>query len=486
MVNLIGCGPGDPELLTLKGKRLIMEADVIVYDDLIPNSLLALNSCEKIYVGKRAGRDYMQQPEINKLLVELAHEYKSVARLKGGDPCIFGRGGEEALHLKEHGIKFSLVPGISSAIAGPISAGIPPTHRGLAASVKFVTAHEDPTKKSGFLDWSLLAQESGTLIFLMGAGRIASIAEKLMSEGMDPETPMAFVQNATLPNQHRIISSLERAAADAANVASPCIIVVGQVASLELLSEISQPLMGRSILLTRPAHFQGRSAALFNAAGASVESFPLVEIAPLEFELPDFSKQDIFIFTSQNAVSLFMDKLLNSGLDARAFGGKEIYCIGPKTREVLRSYGLIVDGMAAEFRAEGIVEMLKDRDLNGKRVCLPRAVSARKFLNEKLHEMGAEISEIFTYATALPAKAQRDEFRDKIERVDTVIFTSPSGARHAAELLGDIKPLKDKALIAIGPVTAREMDKLGLPAMISASEYTDEGIIEALMKGANN
>ncbi|HNY65977.1 MAG TPA: uroporphyrinogen-III C-methyltransferase [Deltaproteobacteria bacterium] len=486
-VYLIGTGPGDPGLITLKAARIIPTCDAVVYDDLIPIEILGLArpGVRKIYVGKRAGRDYMKQPEINELIAGLAREGMKVARLKGGDPCIFGRGGEEALYLKRSGIPFEIIPGITSAIAGPVSAGIPPTHRGMAASVRFVTAHEDPTKAAGFLDWSALARDTGTLVFLMGANRIKSIAERLMEEGMRPDMPCALVQNATLPTQRQIFSTLERVGEEAAaqGIGSPCIVVVGEVASLgrELFSEEDRPLKGRSVLITRPAHLAGESAALFAEAGAVVGVYPLLEISPLPFDLPDLSSTDILIFTSQNAVPLFFDKLLSSGLDARALAGKEIFCIGPKTRDTLLKYGIASDGMASEFRAEGIMDMLRDRELSGRKVCLPRAKGARTYLADALRERGAVVEEIFVYATVLPGDANREDFLDALSKADTAVFTSPSGVRHALELLnGERGHLENKTLVAIGPVTAAAMEKAGIPACLTAEEYTDAGIIEAL------
>ncbi|HOO38952.1 MAG TPA: uroporphyrinogen-III C-methyltransferase [Deltaproteobacteria bacterium] len=486
-VYLIGAGPGDPDLITVKAMHALAGCDAVVYDDLIPTEILmfAPTSAQKIYVGKRAGRDYMKQPEINDLLVSLANKGLTIARLKGGDPCIFGRGGEEALHLSEHGIPFEIIPGISSAVAGPISAGIPPTHRGYASSVKFVTAHEDPTKESGFLDWANLAHDSGTIIFLMGARRIASIAEKLMAEGMTGEMPCALVQDATLPSQRHVISTLQ-AVGEAAlhhRISSPCIMVVGKVAELSsaLYTKHDLPLSGKNILITRPAHLALKSASLFASQGVRCVIYPLVDISPLEFSLPDISTYDMFIFTSQNAVPLFFDKIFSSGLDARVFSGKEIVCIGPKTRDALTSYGIVADAMARDFRAEGIMEILKDKDLSGKRICLPRAQGARAYLREALEEKGAVADEIFVYETILPPEANRQDFLQALEKVQTVIFTSPSGFRHAASLLdGDTSILQNKELIAIGPVTSTAMERAGLSPHLVAQEYTDEGIISVL------
>ena len=486
-VYLIGAGPGDPELITVKASRIIPLCDVIVYDDLIPAEILSLAKpgAQKMYVGKRGGHDYTKQPRINELLVDLAKQGHTVARLKGGDPCIFGRGGEEALYLKQHGIPFEIVPGITSAIAGPESAGIPPTHRGLASSVTFVTAHEDPSKESSFLDWGHLARDRGTLVFLMGASRIDQIAARLIEQGMRPDMPCALVQEATTPMQRHVVSTLGKVGSEAKErgIGSPCIIVVGEVAALSSELYVREPksLAGRSVLITRPAHLALESASVFSGNRARVVLYPLIEISPLPFDLPDIASCDMLIFTSQNAVPLFLDRMFASNLDARALAGKEVLCIGPKTREALRSYGIVADAMAEEYRAEGIVEVLKNKDLKGKKVCLPRAREARTYLVDALKGMGADVIEIPVYGTVLPENADRESFLSAVGEVDTVIFTSPSGVRHALTLLGnDTEPLKGKTLAAIGPVTASAMERLHVPAHVVADEYTDEGIIEAL------
>ena len=487
-VFLIGAGPGDPELITIKARRILERCDAVVYDDLIPEEVLGLapGQARKIYVGKRGGKEYMKQPRINELLLGLAQEGLNVARLKGGDPCIFGRGGEEALFLREHGIPVEIIPGITSAIAGPISAGIPPTHRGLAASVTFITAHEDPTKESGFIDWSHLAKEPGTIVFLMGAGRIGAIAGKLMEKGMAADTPCAVVQDATTPSQRQVISTLSSIGheAELQHIASPCVIVVGKVVGLSEKLSIKKdlPLSGMSVLITRPGHLAYETSALFASKGARAVVYPLIEIAALPFEIPDLKTYDMLIFTSQNAVSLFFEKLFSQGKDARAFSLIEVFCIGPKTRDALKGYGIVADGMAREFRAEGIVELLAHRDLAGKKVCLPRARGARPYLVEALQAKGALVDEIIIYDTILPKTANPLGFLQALTGIDTAIFTSPSGIKHALELLkGEPALLGSKRLVAIGPVTAKAMEGFGLKPKIVADEYTDEGIIKALL-----
>lgn len=489
-VYLIGAGPGDPRLLTLKAADIIKQCDVVVYDDLVSPEILGLagDEVQKIYVGKRAGRDYMKQPRINTLVMDLAQKGQVVARLKGGDPCVFGRGGEEAMFLKECGIPFEIVPGVTSAIAGPVYAGIPLTYRGYSSSLRIITAHEDPYKADGFLDWSLMAKDSGTLVILMGASRIASIASRLIGEGMDPLIPCALVQEATTPVQRYCITTLQDAGKDAerAKIASPCIIVIGRVVELSrtLYTKERLPLSGKTVLVTRPLHLSSNMARLLTSMGACPVVYPLIELRELGFDLVDPAVYDVFIFTSQNAVDMYFARMYSEGLDARAFKGVKIICIGPKTRQALKRYGIMADFMAEDYRAEGVMAIPYMRKLKGKRVCLPRARGARPWLKEALEDKGNLVDEIFVYETIIPHDADKAGFERALDQVDIVIFTSPSGARNAAKLLdGDISRLKDRSLAAIGPVTQHAMEALGMHPEWVAAQYTDEGIM-AILKEA--
>jgi uroporphyrinogen III methyltransferase/synthase len=303
---------------------------------------------------------------------------------------------------------------------------------------------------------------------------------------MGPDTPCALVQDATTFRQRHIVSTLGSVGMEAKRhgFASPCIIVVGRVVSLseKLYASKDQALKGMSVLITRPDHLAFETASLFASKGARAVIYPLIEISPLSFSIPDIAAYGTFIFTSQNAVTLFLDRLFSEGKDARAFSGVEILCIGPKTRETLKSYGIVADGMAQEFRAEGIVELLEGRDLAGKKVCLPRAKGARPYLVEALQEKGAHVDEIFVYETVLPEGASADGFLKALEGIDTAVFTSPSGIKHAVELLkGEAAILSSKRLVAIGPVTAQAMEGYGLKPELVAREYTDDGIIKVLL-----
>lgn len=495
-VYIIGTGPGDPELITLKAARIIGLCDVLVYDDLIPHAILALGRKDafRIYVGKRGGKPLSAhggQDKINMLLVDLAKKGYKVARLKGGDPFIFGRGGEEAAFLSENNIDFEIIPGITSAIAAPMYAGIPPTHRSISSSLHIATAHEDPSKTDSFLDWSLLAKDKGTLVFLMGASRIASIADSLIKNGMDVTTPCALVQDATEGRQRHIISILKDVgqASITHGITSPCVMIVGKVVNLSkaLYKEKELPLKGKTILVTRPQTLAWSTSRLFSSLGANVFVYPLIDIVEIAFDIPDMSAYDMFIFTSQNAARIFLGKIYSCGIDARTFSGKELWAIGPKTKDALKEHGLLADGMAGVFSAEGIVEQLKDRDLEKMNICIPRAKGARPYLVDSLRKNGAHVDELFVYETRLPPHADSGELTDMLSKVDTVIFTSPSGVKNAFKILGDdIKTLVDKkTLVAIGPVTGACMETLGITSYIQAKTYTDSGIVDSL-KGYKN
>jgi uroporphyrinogen III methyltransferase/synthase len=307
-----------------------------------------------------------------------------------------------------------------------------------------------------------------------------------MEKGMAADTPCAVVQDATTPSQRQVISTLSSIGheAELQHIASPCVIVVGKVVGLSEKLSIKKdlPLSGMSVLITRPGHLAYETSALFASKGARAVVYPLIEIAALPFEIPDLKTYDMLIFTSQNAVSLFFEKLFSQGKDARAFSLIEVFCIGPKTRDALKGYGIVADGMAREFRAEGIVELLAHRDLAGRKVCLPRARGARPYLVEALQAKGALVDEIIIYDTILPKTANPLGFLQALTGIDTAIFTSPSGIKHALELLkGEPALLGSKRLVAIGPVTAKAMEGFGLKPEIVADEYTDEGIIKALL-----
>ncbi|MCQ2445190.1 MAG: uroporphyrinogen-III C-methyltransferase, partial [Mailhella sp.] len=342
-VYLIGAGPGDPGLLTCKGRRALSEADVVVYDYLASDELLSIArpDAEMIYVGKIAGNHAMKQPDINKLLVRKAKEGKTVARLKGGDPYIFGRGGEEAEELVDAGVPFEEIPGISSSIAGPAYAGIPLTHRAYSSSVTIITGHEDPTKPDSSHDWSALARSASTLVFLMGMKNLPDIASKLMENGLPGSTPAALVHWGTTDRQRSLASTLEDlpAAAVREHFANPSVIIVGDVVKLKDRLDWfeKKPLFGRTVVVTRAREQASGSAALFAERGARVIQFPTIKISPMADSAPideairGLASYGWVIFTSVNGVRFFRERLRALGLDARALGGCKVAAIGPAT-----------------------------------------------------------------------------------------------------------------------------------------------------------
>jgi uroporphyrinogen III methyltransferase / synthase len=500
VIYLVGSGPGDPGLFTLKGLRCIREADAIVYDRLAPESLLAhaKPGAELIYVGKKPGEPSMPQEEINSLLVELGRAGKTVMRLKGGDPYVFGRGGEEALALVGAGIPFEVVPGVTSGIAAPAYAGIPVTHRGISASVAFVTGHEDPTKDHSDVDWNRIANGAETLVLYMGVGRLREISSELISAGRSPDTPVAVVRWGTIPEQRTVTGTLEDIAdrVAEANLKPPAITVVGDVVSLReagLDWYERRPLFGRRIVVTRARVQAGGLSVELERLGAEVLEFPTIEIRPPEdFEPLDAAIRDLdsfswLIFTSVNGVEAFVRRLAHLGLDLRAVPrGAKIAAIGPTTAQKIREAGLRVDVVPKEFRAEALIEEVTGDSLVGQKILIPRARVARKILPEKLREAGAEVVIPPAYES-VPSLEGRDELAKELEagRIDCVTFTASStvenlvrsfGAKVAARLLAGTR------VACIGPITADTARKHGIRVDVEAREYTISGLIEAAVE----
>ncbi len=499
MIYLIGSGPGDPGLLTLKGLRCIEEADAIVYDRLAPESLLryARAGAELIYVGKKPGEPSMPQEEINTLLVELGRSGKTIVRLKGGDPYVFGRGGEEALALLEAGLAFEVVPGVTSGVAAPAYAGIPVTHRGLSASVAFVTGHEDPTKDRSDVDWKTIASGADTLVLYMGVGRLCEISSELVSAGRSPETPVAVIRWGTVPEQRTVTGTLEDIAdrVAEAELKPPAITVVGEVVALRgagLDWYERRPLFGRRIVVTRARAQAGELSAGLERLGAEVLEFPTIEIGPpedwrpLDEALRDLDSFSWLIFTSVNGVDAFVGRLAHQGLDLRAVPrGARVAAIGPATAQRIREVGLRVDVVPREFRAEALLESVSGDSLAGKRVLIPRARSAREILPEKLREAGAEVVVPPAYES-VPSSDGKDELAKSLEagRIDCVTFTASStvenlvgayGVEEAVRLLGGTR------IACIGPITADTARKHGIRVDVEAREYTIPGLIEAVV-----
>lgn len=496
-VYLIGAGPGDPGLFTLRGRDCLAAADVVIYDALANDALLghARKDAEMIYVGKVAGNHALPQDGINRLLVEKAREGKVVARLKGGDPYIFGRGGEEAEALLEAGIPFEEVPGISSTIAAPAYAGIPLTHRNFASSVTIITGHENPDKPGSVHNWQALAQSASTLVFVMGMKNLPDIARNLLAAGMDPATPAALVYRGTTPRQRSLVATLAalpQAAVDQ-GFSNPSVIVVGKVCSLhDQLGWFEQrPLFGRGVVVTRAREQASGLAQELARLGADVIQCPTIEISPL----PDYAELDAaidrlseyawLIFTSVNGVRWFWKRLEAAGKDSRALGLCRVAAIGPATAEALEARGIRPDFIPERYVAEGVVEGLLARGkVDGVRMLLPRAAKAREVLPDELRKAGARVDVISAYET-IPAAARKDEVLERMRAgtLDCITFGSSSTVENFLSLIPaeTLRAHPDVRLAAIGPVTAKTLEAHSLPCHIMPEEYTIPALVQALV-----
>ncbi len=494
-VYLIGAGPGDPGLLTCKGRQVLSEADVVVYDYLAGNELLSLArpDAEFIYVGKIAGNHAMKQGDINKLLIAKAKEGKVVARLKGGDPYIFGRGGEEAEELVDAGVPFEEIPGISSSIAGPAYAGIPLTHRAYSSSVTIITGHEDPTKPGSVHNWDALARSASTLVFLMGMKNLPEIAAKLMEAGMSGDTPAALVHWGTTDRQRSLASTLADLpdAAVREGFTNPSIIVVGDVVKLKDKLDWfeKKPLFGRTVVVTRAREQASGSAALLAAKGARVIQFPTIRIVPMPdyAELDDavshLSRYGWVVFTSVNGVRFFRQRLDALGLDARALGSVKVAAIGPATARAVEGMGIRPDLVPASYVAEGVAQAMLDLGMKGQKVLLPRAAEARDVLPRALREAGAEVDVIAAYEN-VPSDEHRELVMEALEAgtLDCVTFGSSSTVRNflASIPLDELKKHPGVRFAAIGPVTADTMRSLGLNPDIQPEAFTIPALVDAV------
>ena len=498
MIYLVGSGPGDPGLFTLKGIEYLKQADAVVYDRLAPKELLAYArpEAELIYVGKKPGEPSMPQEEINALLVELGRAEKTVVRLKGGDPYVFGRGGEEALALAEVGLPFEVVPGITSGIAALAYAGIPVTHRGVSTSVAFITGHEDPTKGESDVNWTRLANGAETLVLYMGVGRLAEICAELVAAGRDLETPVACVRWGTLPEQRTVVGTLEDIAEKVAevNLRPPAITVVGDVVGLheEGLDWFERrPLFGRRVVVTRARAQAGELSRKLEALGAKILEFPTIEILPPEdFEpldeaIRNLDSFDWIVFTSVNGVEAFVERLEHHGLDLRAVPRHtKVAAIGPATAKRTEEAGLRVDVTPEEYKAEALIEALAGKALEGKRVLIPRAKVAREVLPEKLREAGAEVVVPPTYES-VPSSEGKEQLKELLENgeVDCVTFTASSTIENFVRTFGGATRhlLSGTRIACIGPITARTASEHGIRVDAEAEEYTIPGLVSTVV-----
>ncbi|MBI4574147.1 MAG: uroporphyrinogen-III C-methyltransferase [candidate division NC10 bacterium] len=497
-VYLIGAGPGDPGLFTLKGKRCLGEADVVVYDYLANPRLLryAKPGAELIYVGKQAGTHTLPQEEIGRLLVARAREGKAVARLKGGDPFIFGRGGEEAEELAAARIPFEVVPGVTAAVAAPAYAGIPLTHRDFTSTVAFVTGHEDPTKDETGIAWDKIATGIGTLVFFMGIGQLPEIVEKLVRHGRAPATPAAVVRWGTRAEQEVVTGTLENLAEKCQGMKPPALIVVGEVVALreKLRWFETLPLSGRRILITRAREQASGFAAVLEAAGAEVVEFPTIGIAPPESWAPldaavaRLREYQWVIFTSRNGVRFFWERLQAAGRDIRDLAGITVCAIGPATAAALLSVGIRADLVPTEFKAEALIEAIQAvfgaGAIAGSRVLLARAAEAREVIPEELGRRGAQVDVVAAYRTirsASDADAVRAMLREG--KIHAVTFTSSSTVKHFLDLVGGEAEvlLRGVVVASIGPITAQTAAQHGIVSHIVPENYTIPALAEALV-----
>ena len=504
-VYLVGAGPGDPGLITVAGLERIRSANVIVYDRLVTPRLLehARPDAELIYVGKQPDMGQGRRPDpstdqdaINATLIETAREGRTVVRLKGGDPFVFGRGGEEAEALRNAGIQYEIIPGVTSAVAVPAYAGIPVTHRGVASSFAVITGHEDPAKEETAIDWAHLATAVDTLVFLMGVKNLADIVMHLIANGRSSETPVAVIQWGTTPEQRTVTGTLADIAGRVAEagLTPPAITVVGEVVRLRETIQWFEnlPLFGKRVLITRTRRQASNLARLLADEGAIPVELPSIEIEPIEdreavetaVEKLRFGDYAWAGFTSANAVELFFEHLAERALDARAFAGARIFAIGPATAAALAERGLRADVVPAEYVAEAVVEAMAPRVRPGDRVLLPRAESARAELVRGLEALGATVDEVPIYRAAVPSEASPEVLADlRSGKIDVATFTASSTVRNLVAMLGDASALtsEKRPLIAcIGPITAETAHELGLTVDVMASEYTVEGLVAAL------
>lgn len=498
VVHLVGAGPGDPGLLTARALELIAVADTILYDRLIPVTALdgARDDAELIYVGKEGRGPQMPQEEIERLLVSHASAGKRVVRLKGGDPFVFGRGGEEALVLRAAGIPFEVVPGVTSGVAAPAYAGIPVTHRERASAVALVTGHEDPDKPESAIDWPALAAFPGTLVFYMGVKQLPRIASQLIAGGRAAGEPAAVVERGTLPGQRTVVATLETIAARAAEaeIRPPSITVVGPVAGLrdEGVRWFEQrPLYGRTVAVTRAREQASGLAARLRELGAEVVETPVIRVVPLDAPLDpsdlalppdDPPAWDLVCLTSPNGVRLFFERLAEAGRDARGLHGARVAAIGPATARALRAHGIVADVVPDRAVAEALVEALGEWPVE--RALVARARVARDVLPDALRANGAKVDVLELYETvAEPLSAEQ---REAVRAADYVTFTSASTVTNLLSALGaDGAAALDRARLAsIGPITSDALRSHGLEPALEADPHDVDGLVAALVADA--
>ncbi len=493
VVYLVGAGPGDPGLMTARSLALIASADVVFYDRLIPPGALsgARQGAELVYVGKHPGIPSVPQEEIGKRLVEAALAGRSVVRLKGGDPFVFGRGGEEGEALRAAGVEFEVVPGVTAGVAATAYAGIPVTHRDDASAVAFVTGHEDPTKTETALDWDALAAFPGTLVFYMGVKRLAENATALIEGGRDPEQPAAAVERGTMVGQRTVEATLGTiaAAVEREQVGAPALIVVGPVAARrhQLAWLERRPLHGLRVIVTRARAQASGFAAALRDLGAEVVELPAIRIESrvgspeVRAAAASIGEYSLLCLTSPNGVRLLFEALAEAGADARSLAGATVAAIGPGTARALAEYGIAADVVPEHFVAEALVEALATVEVEGRRVLVARAAEAREVLPEALRERGAEVDVLALYETVREEPGA--EAIEAAQDADYVTFTSSSTVTNLTEALGDRFP-KGARVVSIGPVTSDAARAAGLEVDVEAGRHDIDGLLAALLDDA--
>jgi uroporphyrinogen III methyltransferase/synthase len=501
-VYIVGAGPGDIGLLTVKGLMCLKKADVVVYDYHLNAQVLNYinHKAEFIYAGKRGGHHTMTQEEINSAIVDRAKEGKIVCRLKGGDPFVFGRGGEEAEVLSKEEIEFEVVPGISSAVAAPAYAGIPLTHRKYSSSFAVVPGYEDVTKEGSSIDWTKLATGVGTIVFLMTVKNLPSVCERLIENGRDPGTPVAVIRWGTRPEQTTLESTLKNISqlVKERDIRPPAVMIIGDVVRLRkaLRWYEKKPLFGQRILVTREhaGNFE-RLAEL----GAEIIEFPTIKVVPpsdwrqLDYAIEKIESYNWLIFTSVNGVKYFFRRFFDKNRDIRDMKGLKICTVGSRTALAVRQYGIRVDMIPEAFNAEGLIEAFSsdrgtegaEHGLRGLRILLPRAEVAREVFPEKVRESGGEIDVAPAYRAIKPELQGRRLKRFlKERRVTIATFTSAATFNNFIAIMDEDAGtlLRDVAIAVIGPVTARAVEKAGLSVDIMAGEATIENMVGKIIE----
>jgi uroporphyrinogen III methyltransferase/synthase len=507
MVYLVGAGPGDPGLITIRGKHLLERAEVLIYDYLASKKLLKYvpRDAEFIYAGKRGGVKHTHtQDEINQMLVDRARSGKKVVRLKGGDPFIFGRGGEEIEELVKAGIPFEVVPGVTSATAAATYAGIPITHRQYTSTVAFVTGHEDPTKPGSNIAWDKIATGVGTIVIYMGIKNLQAITEKVIKYGRDPHTPVAVVRWASTSEQRTVVGNLENIAEVVRknNIKPPSLVVIGEVVNLRdtINWYEKRPLFSKRVVVTRTRDQASELINILENYGAECLEFPTISLEPVpSYEILDQALAEIetyhwLLFTSINAVDFFFKRLFAVGRDVRDLKGPKIAAVGRVTAEALVSRGIKPDLLPEEFTGDGLAEILIKTGVSGLRILIPRALKARESLPGALGSAGAEVTVAPVYQNVLPKSSAGEKLKEDLLRalqeksVDMVTFTSSSTVKNFVTLLDIGSPDEMQKLMAgvavatIGPITAKTAEQFGLHVDVQPEEYTIPDLVDSIVK----